>query len=417
MIYGLLGKKLGHSYSPEIHEAFGRYSYRLIELREDQLEDFLKSPEIGGLNVTIPYKEAVVKYCSRLTPLAEKIGAVNTIYREQGAADHPSQLVGDNTDYDGFLALLRKAGISLTEKKVVVLGSGGASRMVQQACRDLGVRDLTIVTRDGREGTIPYESLNHHTDSEIIINTTPVGMYPNNGESPVNLDLFPHCQAVVDLIYNPLTTRLLAQAKERNLIAAGGLSMLVDQAAKACRRFTGQEVPSKDIERITRELEGQIRNIVLIGMPGCGKTTMGRLLSEALRRPFLDMDSLIEQERGLTIPQIFERHGEEEFRRLERELAERIGKERGQIISTGGGIVLHPENVVNLSQNGTLIFLDRPISLLARNGRPLSVSTEAIEKMARDRMALYKGASDYIISMDESPEINLEKLMKIIQNK
>lgn len=417
MIYGLLGKKLGHSYSPEIHEAFGRYSYRLIELREDQLEEFLKSPEIGGLNVTIPYKEAVVKYCSRLTPLAEKIGAVNTIYREQGKTDHPVQLVGDNTDYDGFLALLRKTGISLTEKKVVVLGSGGASRMVQQACRDLGVRELTIVTRDGREGTIPYESLSHHNDSEIIINTTPVGMYPNNGESPVDLALFPHCQAVVDLIYNPLTTRLLAQAKERNLIAAGGLSMLVDQAAKACQRFTGQEVPSAEIERITRELEGQIRNIVLIGMPGCGKTTMGRLLSEALGRPFLDMDSIIEKESGLTIPQIFERQGEEEFRRLERKLAERIGKERGQVISTGGGIVLHPENIRNLSQNGTLIFLDRPISLLARNGRPLSVSTEAIEKMARDRMALYKGASDYIISMDESPEVNLEKLMKIIQSK
>lgn len=417
MIYGLLGKKLGHSYSPEIHEAFGRYSYRLIELREDQLEEFLKSPEIGGLNVTIPYKEAVVKYCSRLTPLAERIGAVNTIYREQAVADHPGQLVGDNTDYDGFLALLRKTGISLTEKKVVVLGSGGASRMVQQACRDLGVRELTIVTRDGREGTIPYESLSHHNDSEIIINTTPVGMYPNNGESPVDLALFPHCQAVVDLIYNPLTTRLLAQAKERNLIAAGGLSMLVDQAAKACQRFTGQEVPSAEIERITRELEGQIRNIVLIGMPGCGKTTMGLLLSEALGRPFLDMDSIIEKESGLTIPQIFERQGEEEFRRLERKLAERIGKERGQVISTGGGIVLHPENIRNLSQNGTLIFLDRPISLLARNGRPLSVSTEAIEKMARDRMALYKGASDYIISMDESPEVNLEKLMKIIQSK
>jgi len=416
MIYGLLGKKLGHSYSPEIHEAFGRYSYRLIELKEDQLEEFLKSPEIGGLNVTIPYKEAVVKYCSRLTPLAERIGAVNTIYREQDETGRPGQLVGDNTDYDGFLALLRKAGLSLSQKKVVVLGSGGASRMVQQACRDLRVRELTIVTRDGREGTTPYESLSHHADSEILINTTPVGMYPNNEESPVNLDLFPHCQAVVDLIYNPLTTRLLVQAKERNLIAAGGLSMLVDQAAKACQRFTGQDVPAADIERITRELEGQIRNIVLIGMPGCGKTTMGKLLSEALGRPFLDMDSIIEKESGLTIPQIFERHGEEEFRRLERELAERIGKERGQIISTGGGIVLHPDNVRNLSQNGTLIFLDRPISLLARNGRPLSVSTEAIEKMARDRMALYKGASDYIISMDESPGINLEKLMKIIQS-
>lgn len=417
MIYGLLGKKLGHSYSPEIHEAFGRYSYRLIELGEDQLEEFLKSPEIGGLNVTIPYKEAVVKYCSRLTPLAKKIGAVNTIYREPVETDHPGQLVGDNTDYDGFLALLRKSGISLSEKKVLVMGSGGASRMVQQACRDLGVRELTIVTRDGREGTIPYEALSHHADSEIIINATPVGMYPNNGESPLDLALFPHCQAVVDLIYNPLTTRLLAQAKERKLTAAGGLSMLVEQAAKACQRFTGQEVPSADIERITRELEGQIRNIVLIGMPGCGKTTMGRLLSEALGRPFLDMDSIIEKESGLAIPQIFERHGEEEFRRLERELAERIGKERGQIISTGGGIVLHPENVENLSQNGTLIFLDRPISLLARNGRPLSVSTEAIEKMARDRMALYKGASDYIISMDESPDVNLEKLMNIIQSK
>lgn len=408
MIYGLLGKKLGHSYSPEIHEAFGRYPYRLIELAEEQLEGFLKNPEIGGLNVTIPYKEAVVKYCSRLTPLAEKIGAVNTIYREQG------DLIGDNTDYGGFLLLLQKAGISLSGKKVLILGSGGASRMVQQACRDLEARELIIVTRDGREGTIPYEALTHHPDSEVVINTTPVGMYPDNGQSPVDLELFPHCQAVVDLIYNPLKTRLLNQAQERKLIAVGGLSMLVYQAAKACQRFTGQEISSADMERILGELEGRIRNIVLIGMPGCGKTTMGRLLSETLNRPFIDMDSIIEQERGLTIPQIFERYGEEEFRRLERELAERIGKEREQVISTGGGIVLHRENVRNLSQNGTLIFLDRPISLLARKGRPLSASTEAIEKMARDRMALYKGASDYIISMDESPDANLEKLMKIM---
>lgn len=286
--------------------------------------------------------------------------------------------------------------------------------MVQQACRDLESRELIIASRDGREGTIPYEALTHHPDSEVVINTTPVGMYPDNGQSPVNLELFPHCQAVVDLIYNPLKTRLLNQAQERKLIAVGGLSMLVYQAAKACQRFTGQEISSADMERILGELEGRIRNIVLIGMPGCGKTTMGRLLSETLNRPFIDMDSIIEQERGLTIPQIFERYGEEEFRRLERELAERIGKERGQVISTGGGIVLHRENVRNLSQNGTLIFLDRPISLLARKGRPLSASTEAIEKMARDRMALYKGASDYIISMDESPDANLEKLMKIM---
>lgn len=408
MIYGLVGKKLGHSYSPEIHQAFGRYSYRLIELQEDQLEDFLQSPEIGGLNVTIPYKESVVRFCHRLTPLAEKIGAVNTLYREG------EEWVGDNTDYYGFLAMLQRAGLSLSDKKVVILGSGGASRMVQQVCQDQGARQITIVTRDGRQGTIPYEALPHHGDSEVLINTTPVGMYPENGLSPVDLDLFPQCQAVLDLIYNPLTTLLLEQAKERNLLTAGGLSMLVYQAAKACEVFTGETLSPSRVEEILVELEGRLRNIVFIGMPGCGKTTMGQLLSRALGRPFVDMDSIIEEEKGLTIPQIFERYGEEEFRRMERELAERIGKERGQVISTGGGIVLHRENVRNLSQNGTLIFLDRPISLLARKGRPLSASTEAIEKMARERMALYKGASDYIMTMDESPEANLEKLMKLI---
>ncbi len=404
MIYGLLGKNLGHSYSPEIHRAFGRYDYRLIELPEEALEGFLRNPEIGGLNVTIPYKESVAPFCRRLTPLAKEIGAVNTIYREGG------ELVGDNTDYYGFLQLLRRSGISLIGKKVLVLGNGGASRMVCYACRKLKARETVVVTRDGRPGTISYEELPRHGDGEILIHATPAGMYPDNESTAADLERLPGCRIVVDLIYNPLTTRLMAQARERGLLAVGGLPMLVYQAADACKAFTGSPVPASRVEKILADLAFRMQNLVLIGMPGSGKTTLGRLLAEELGRPFADMDLLIEEEQGISVPQIFERHGEDAFRRMEKDLAKRVGKGRGQVIATGGGTVLDPENVRSLAQNGTLIFLDRPLDQLAREGRPLSASPAALEHMSRKRRPLYEAAADYIIAVENTPEDSLKRL-------
>lgn len=411
MLYGLIGGKLGHSFSKMIHEGFGSYTYQLIELEEAAFHDFMAKRSFTGLNVTIPFKEKVIPYCDRLTPVAAAIGAVNTLYFKDGL------LIGDNTDYHGFLYLLQKSGINLSGEKVLLLGAGGASLTVEKAVRDLGARQVVVASRSPRNGSIPFDELKHHQDAEIIINTTPVGMYPHNGESLLTLSDYPHCAGVIDLIYNPLHTHLLLQAKSLHIPCANGLSMLVAQAAKAFERFTGGSLSENQVETALRSLEGKCQNIVLIGMPGSGKTTMGQLLSDALRRPLVDTDLVIEQESGLSIPVIFEKYGEAEFRRLESEVVCRVGKVSGQIISTGGGIVLAPSNMKCLAQNGVLFFLNRPNHFLSREGRPLSTSLDAIERIAAERMGLYKEYSDYIINMSENPEENLRAILELIGGK
>jgi len=285
MKYGLVGEKLEHSYSKFIHESFGFYDYDLIELDEDSFDAFFQKRDFLGLNITIPYKKRVISCCDELTPMASAIGAVNTVYFRDG------KLIGDNTDYFGFIHMLRQAHIDPQDKKVLVLGAGGASLMVEQACRDLGAREVVVASRNDAR-TVPFNQLHHHQDSQIIINATPVGMYPENGNSIVMLNEYPKCEAVVDLIYNPLMTKLLMEAKERSLIHVNGLSMLVAQAAKACELFTQCELSSEQMDGTLRKVEKMVKNIILIGMPGCGKTTIGALLSKALDKDFIDTDFL-----------------------------------------------------------------------------------------------------------------------------
>lgn len=411
MNFGLLGEKLGHSYSKIIHESFNKYNYNLIEIKPDALEDFFNNDFYDGFNVTIPYKQKVISFCDVLSESAKAIGAVNTVYHRDGL------LFGDNTDYFGFMYMVNKAGIDLKAKKILILGTGGSSLMVQYAVKNAGASEVIIASRSGGNDSVNYDNLHHHFDSQVIINTTPVGMYPNNGESLISFDDFYCCEGAIDLIYNPLVSSFLFDASKHNIRFANGLSMLVAQAAKACELFTNEIFDEAFIDASIKSLEYKIKNIVLIGMPGCGKSTIGKLLAEKTGKEFIDTDFLIEEEMGLSIPQIFEKYGEARFRQLENEKSNEIGILNTQVISTGGGMVLNPDNMKNLSQNGWIIFLDRPIEFLSREGRPLSSSTHAILKMASERMTLYKNYSDYIISMAEDPYVNVNNILELLGGK
>ncbi len=312
-IYGLLGRKLGHSWSVPIHAALGNGAYRLLELEPDGLAPFLHRKDIGGLNVTIPYKRDVMPLCDEIDPAAEAIGSVNTIVR---CAD--GKLVGYNTDIDGFLYMARRAGISLSGKKVVILGSGGASLTAQTAARQGGAAEVVVVSRFGPDN---YDNLSRHADAEILVNATPVGMYPGNGQSPVDLSVFPVCQGVLDVIYNPRRTALLAE-----------------------ERFFNRSIPAGENERILVQLRREMTNLILIGMPGSGKTTVGEALSRLTGREAVDLDQMIETTAGCSIPEIFQREGESGFRARERAAAEEAGKRTGVILLTGGGIIKTAEN-------------------------------------------------------------------------
>ncbi len=381
MDYGLLGEKLGHSYSPMIHSYFGEYDYRLCEKAPEELDEFFEEGDFKGLNVTIPYKTAVIKYMAELSDAAKKIGSVNTIVRRPDGS-----LYGDNTDYGGFIYTVRRGGVSVAGKKALVLGSGGASLTVQTALRDLGARSVTVISRSGADN---YENLHTHADAEIIVNTTPVGMYPNNGKSPVDLEMFPCLTGVVDIVANPAKTALLLQAERLGIKRAGGLPMLVAQAAYAAERFVGRKIHESEIEKAFKAVSKNTRNLVLIGMPGCGKTTVGRRLAKILGREFIDLDEAIVRKAGKTIPEIFAEDGEEAFRTVETECAEEAGKKSGAVISTGGGIVTRESNYDPLRQNGTIVFINRATSSLATNGRPVSASRD-LREIANERLPLYK---------------------------
>lgn len=411
MLYGLIGEKLGHSYSKKIHESFGKYDYALIELGKNSFIAFMEARNFTGINVTIPYKREVIPFCDALTPIAKAIGSVNTMYFRDG------KLVGDNTDYYGFNYMLHQSAISLKAKKVLILGAGGSSLMVVKATKDLEAKELIVASRTGLDATISLRQTIEHADSQIIINATPVGMYPQNGESLVSLKDFPLCEGVIDLIYNPLLTHFLYEAKSLKIPFSNGLSMLVAQAYKAFELFTGTNLETDMIEGTIFLLEKEIKNIVLTGMPGCGKTTLGLLLAEKLKRPFVDTDDLIEKRIGMAIPLFFEASGEEEFRKIESEVTKEVGKYQGHVISTGGGIVLNPLNMEALSQNGTVLFLDRPLENLASAGRPLSKSLNSLRVMASQRIPLYKRHSDYIINVLDNPYENLNFILKVLGGK
>ncbi len=384
MICGLLGQKLGHSYSPRIHAQLGDYAHHLFEVEPEQLEVFLKEGDFHGLNVTIPYKKAVMPYCKELSEKARRIGSVNTLLRLPDGS-----LYGDNTDHDGFSWLLARNGGIGAGEKALVLGTGGASLTVQTVLKELGAQVVVL----SRQGENSYATLESHGDAVLLVNATPVGMYPKNGERLVDLKKLPKLRCVLDLIYNPARTRLLLDAEELGIAREGGLSMLVAQAKRAAEIFTGKNISDSCNNQILCKLNQEMENIILIGMPGCGKSSVGRALAGKLGRPFFDADEEIVKKIGCSIPEFFAREGEEAFRKVETRVLEELGKKSGSIIATGGGCVTREENYPLLHQNGRIFWLKRELSRLPKEGRPISRSTDLQELYTR-RKPLYEAFSD-----------------------
>jgi shikimate dehydrogenase len=402
---GLIGEKLSHSHSPLIHQMLGNYGYELISLSPPELETFFRDNCLRGFNVTIPYKKTVIPYCKELHGPAEKTGCVNTVVRDRNGAYH-----GYNTDYPGFLYMCRRAGINLKNKKVLVLGSGGTSLTVSAVAADEGAGEIITVSRSGG---INYDNIHSHKNVDIIINTTPVGMYPGNGESLVDPGDFPNCSGVIDVIYNPLKTRLVMRAEAMGIPCSGGLPMLIAQAKYASEIFTGSVIDDSRIEEILTKLYKLICNVILIGMPGSGKTEVGKLVAKALGREFIDIDSMIVESTGMSIPEIFEKCGENRFRELEADVIGETGKLSGKVIATGGGSVLLEENRLNLSQNGLVFFLKRDLDMLYTEGRPLSKSPEALREMYRIREPLYLEMCDAETNSCSSLEQTAGSLLEV----
>lgn len=404
-VCGLLGRKLPHSFSPQIHRMLGNYPYTLFEKEPEELEDFLKNGNFTGINVTMPYKKAVIPYLDELSPAAKKIGAVNTIIRRSDGT-----LYGHNTDYFGFQAMVEHCGLSFSGKKVLVLGSGGASNTVAAVLRDMDAH-VTVISRSG-ENT--YDTLVHHADASVIVNATPVGMYPNNGLTPVHLDLFPKLEGVLDLIYNPCKTRLLLDGEQRGIVTENGLWMLIAQAKEALEYFTGTKISDSIIPRIYSRLSAQTKNLVLIGMPGCGKSTIGKLLADRLGKTFADSDEAIVALAQKSIPDIFAQDGESAFRDMETKVISDLGKQSGMIIATGGGCITRKENYDLLHQNGTIIWLKRPLDLLPSDGRPLS-QTNQLSDLYAIREPLYAAFSDFAVDNTGAAEDTVEKILSILE--
>ncbi len=386
-LYGLIGRKLGHSLSVPVHNALGNPDYRLFELEPEALGVFLEDPNISGLNVTIPYKRDVIPYCQRLSPEAESIGSVNTLVYQNG------MLIGYNTDLYGFEYMASKACIGFDDKKVLVFGSGGASLAVQAAAKRLGARDIIVISRSGENN---YHNLERHYDADILINATPLGMYPKPGGLPADPALFPKCSGVLDLVYAPRRTAFLQQAEKLGIAHSDGLSMLVAQAKAAEELFFNRNIPDSENLRILKELRRDTENIVLIGMPGSGKSTVGKLLSKLTGREAVDIDAEIEGSQGMSIPDIFAKRGEAFFRQLEREQIAESAMESGKIIITGGGVVTESRNYSHLHQNGRIYQLMRETSSLATQGRPLSQWGDP-EHLFAQRQPMYQAFCDVAI--------------------
>lgn len=382
--YGLLGAKLGHSYSKPIHNLLADYSYELYAVTPEELKGLMISREFRGLNVTIPYKKDVLPYLDEISDEVREVGSANTLVMGKDG-----KLRGYNTDLPGFLSMADRAGIVLTGKKVVILGSGGTSLTAQAAARRRNAREMIVVSRSGE---VNYERLyRDHTDAEVIINTTPVGMYPGNGESPIDLAAFPACCGVLDVIYNPFHTALLQQAEERGIPSENGLWMLVAQAKYAAEYFTGTSIPEEKIAEVYGRMRAEMSNLILTGMPGSGKSTVGKAIAEEMGRTFVDMDEIIVRLAGKSIPEIFSEDGEEAFRKLETEAARECGREKSLVIATGGGAVTRGETMRALQQNGEILFLERPLESLPTNGRPLSQGgLDALRAMYEMRLPLYR---------------------------
>lgn len=385
MKYGLLGEKLSHSYSPLIHSMLGDYEYTLIEKSPEELSEFLLNGDFRAVNVTVPYKKAVIPYLDDMSDKAKRIGSVNVVVRRPNGT-----LYGDNTDYDGFAGLVKKSKIRIKGKKVLVLGSGGASLAVQTVLSDLSAGNVVVISRQGENN---YENIHKHRDCHVIVNTTPVGMYPRCEDKILDLEGFDSLEGVIDIIYNPHKTALILDAEKRGINAVGGIYMLAEQAVKANEIFFGREAPSGIADKIAKRLSAEMKNVVLIGMPGCGKSTIAKRLAALTGRRLVDLDREIVARAGKTIPRIFAEDGEDAFRRLETQVADEVCREKGQIISAGGGIVTRSENRDLIRRNSTVVFVYRNLNALTTKGRPVSQSV-GVDTLWESRGELYKSWSD-----------------------
>ena len=413
MMYGCIAEHLGHSFSALIHARLADYTYELCELSPCEVDSFMRARDFRAINVTIPYKQTVMPYLDEVDEIARRIGAVNTIVNCDG------RLCGYNTDFGGMCALIAHMGLDLNGKKVAILGTGGTSRTARAVAAHLGARQILTVSRKAGEDVIDYATLTAaHSDTEILINTTPVGMSPAIDGTPVEPERFTHLCGVVDAMYNPLSTVLVSRARAMGIPAEGGLYMLVAQAAFAVEHFLGTSVPRERIDEVYLDLLRDKRNVVLVGMPGCGKSTLGRMLAERMGRAFVDSDEAIVRRDGRAIPEIFAAQGEEAFRDLESAvIGEEIAPLGSCVVATGGGAILREENVLRLRQNGILIFLDRPLDQIAATGdRPLSRDRDMLLARYRERYPKYCACADIVLPIGSDATENVEKILKALEN-
>lgn len=394
MEYGCIGEHLKHSFSKEIHASFADYNYDICEIPREKLVDFINERNFCGINVTIPYKELVIPYLDEIDGAAREIGAVNTI------VNRGDRLCGYNTDFYGMKDLILHEGIELAGKNVAILGTGGTAKTARQVAKVLDAKEIYMVSRSAGAGVISYEQLYcQRYDVQIIINTTPVGMYPNLDAYPVDLSNFPNLCGVIDAVYNPLRTKLILAARKLGIKSSGGLYMLVAQAARACEIFLDIEIEKEKVESVYRKILRSKENVVLVGMPACGKTTVGQILSQNLGTELVDTDDLIENEYKMSIRDIFERYGEAEFRKIETHIIkEKVALLNNKIISTGGGAVLSPKNIDALKMNGRIYLIDRPLEqLIPTDSRPTASTRGAIEKRYKERYDIYHSCADRVI--------------------
>ncbi len=403
---GLLGEHLGHSYSPQLHRLLGTYPYELCECAPEGIGALLADASFTGFNVTIPYKRTVIPYMDEMSPAARATGSVNTIVRRPDGS-----LYGDNTDVYGFGRMLDKSGIDVRGKKALVLGTGGAASAVCEALKSRNARIVSI----SRSGENNYQNLHLHADAQIIVNATPVGMYPNNGVSPIDISAFPKLQGVLDLIYNPARTRLMMDAEAHGIACESGLYMLVSQAARSSELFTGAPVGQAAVDRAYKTLLLDMQNIALIGMPGCGKSTAARALARLTNRPVLDCDQEIAARTGATPAEIITSQGEDAFRQIEAEVLRDVGRRSGAIIASGGGAVTREENYASLHQNGVIVWLRRPLKNLPLDGRPIS-AREGLQALYEKRRGLYERFADAAVDADEDVDKTAEKILNIVRS-
>lgn len=390
MEYGCIGEKLTHSFSKEIHALLFDYDYTIKEIPKGELDDFMTRRDFKAINVTIPYKQDVIPHLDFISDIAKQIGAVNTIVNKDG------KLYGYNTDFSGMTMLIQKNNIEIVGKCVLVLGSGGTSKTAVAVAKAMGAANVVRVSRTTKEDCITYEAaIKDYANAEVIINTTPCGMYPNIIGEPIDIDLFTKLEAVVDAIYNPLCSNLVIKAKNKGLKATGGLYMLVAQAAIAAEKFVDQKIKIEKVDFVYREIVKSKQNIVLVGMPSSGKTTIGQKLASKLDMQFIDADKVIEEVEGKTIPQIFEEVGESGFRDIESRVIADISSKQNAVISTGGGAILREQNVTLLKGNGKIYFIDRPLELLiTTDDRPLSSNRNDLIKRYNERYDIYCRVAD-----------------------